>query len=561
MDADASLKNDPPSSERDERLAEILNDMSDRASRGQSVDLAAEEKAHPELAEELRELWAAVMLADAVGSNLSRTSDSTPTPQRESISFELPYRFGDYELLEEIGRGGMGIVFRAQQLSLNREVAVKLMLRGKWASASDRLRFQAEAEAAAKLDHPNIVPVYEVGEHDDHTYFSMKYITGQTLSQRLAADGPMDPRMAARIIVLVARAVEFAHQQGVLHRDLKPSNIMLDSQGQPHVTDFGLAKQIADPHSLTRTGAVLGTPAYMAPEQAAGDRGQVGPASDTYSLGTILYHLLTGKPPFEATSPVDVVLKVLEQDPPLLRTVNPSVDRDLEMIALRCLQKPPDLRYESAGALANDAEAYLNDEPISARSGRITHVVSRLFRETHHATVLENWGLLWMWHALVLLTVSVLTNALYWLNDENRIHYFLLWTAGLGTWATVFWLLRSRMGPVTFVERQIAHVWASSMIGIALLFPMEYLLGLGVLTLSPILGLTSGMVFLIKAGILSGTFYLQAVALFVASIAMAAFPHFAHVIFGVVSALCFFLPGWKYYQQRIERERRLEVAA
>jgi serine/threonine-protein kinase len=291
----------------------------------------------------------------------------------------------------------------------------------------------------------------------------------------------------------------------------------------------------------------------MAPEQAAGNRGQVGPASDVYSLGTILYHMLTGRPPFQAASPVDTVLLVLEQDPPLPRLLNPKADRDLEMIALHCLQKPPDLRYPTAAALAEDLQAYLNDESIAARSGRFSQVISRWFRETHHAILLENWGLLWMWHSLVLFTVCLATNVLYlagFTNQNDRWYYAVLWMAALWTWAAVFWALRRRMGPVTFVERQIAHVWAGAMICITLLFPLEYWLGMPVLRLSPILGLVSGMVFMVKAGILSGQFYLQAVALFLTAGLMAWQPRLAHLIFGAVSAGCFFFPGLKYYLQR-----------
>ena len=293
----------------------------------------------------------------------------------------------------------MGVVYRASQSSLGREVAVKMILRGQLASQADRQRFEAEAQAAAKLDHPGIVPVYEVGEIDGRPYFSMKHVRGTTLAQRLA-DGPLPSREAARILAAVARAIHFAHMRGVLHRDLKPSNILLDEHGEPHVTDFGLAKQLTEAGSMTRTGAVLGTPAYMAPEQAAGIRGQVGPQSDVYSLGVILYHMLTGRPPFQAASPAEMVMLVLEQDPVPPRMLNPKADRDLEMICLRCLQKPIDLRYASAAALADDLEAYLNDESIAARSGRFGQILASWMRETHHAAVLENWGLLWMWHSL-----------------------------------------------------------------------------------------------------------------------------------------------------------------
>jgi serine/threonine-protein kinase len=291
----------------------------------------------------------------------------------------------------------------------------------------------------------------------------------------------------------------------------------------------------------------------MAPEQAAGNRGAMSAASDVYSLGSILYHILAGRPPFVANSPLEVVLQVLEQDPPLPRTFNARADRDLEMIALRCLQKPPDLRYATADDLAKDLEAYLADEPLAARSGRLSQVVSRMFRETHHATILENWGLLWMWHSLALVTVCGLTNGLSLWGVRGRLPYFLLWTAGLGTWAAVFWALRRRMGPVTFIERQIAHLWASSMVSIGLLFPVEYLLELPVLTLSPVLGLISGTVFLAKAGVLSGAFYVSAVALYVCGLFMALWPAYSHFIFGMVSASCFFFHGWKYHRQRTRR--------
>lgn len=545
----------PPESDsslHDEKLARVLGELTDRAQRGEPVDIVAACREYPDLADELRQLWGAVLVANAAGST-PWAGGVAPAHDSSLTNLELPCRFGDYELLAEIGHGGMGVVYRARQTSLNRDVAVKMILRGRFATATDRERFRAEAEAAAKLQHPGIVPVYEVGEHDGRPYFSMKHVLGETLAQRLA-DGPLPPREAARILADVSRAIDFAHRHGVLHRDLKPSNVLLDADGQPHVTDFGLAKQ-TDAASITKTGAVLGTPAYMAPEQAAGARGVVGPASDVYSLGSILYHTLTGRPPFQAASPVDTVLLLLEQDPVPPRVINPKADRDLEMIALRCLQKPPDLRYSSAAALADDLEAFLNDEPIAARSGRFGQVVARMFRETHHATVLENWGLLWMWHSLALLIACFSTHILHWQGDQNRWHYAGLWIAGLGAWAVVFWLLRRRVGPVMFVERQIAHVWAASMICIALLFPLEAWLGLDVLKLSPVLGLISGMVFLVKAGILTGAFYLPAAALFVTAGAMAYWPQYAHVIFGLVSAACFFFPGLKYHRQKIRAER------
>lgn len=533
---------------RDEELAELLAVLADRMRGGEVVDIFQVGEAYPHLAEELRQLWGAVMVAQAVGSG-SRPEPSVSQALPFAGPLALPFAFGDYELIDELGRGGMGVVYRARQFSLQRDVAVKMILRGQLATELDRGRLQAEAAAAARLNHPHIVPVYEVGDFAGQPYFSMKFVAGETLAARLAA-GPLPAREAARLMSVIARAVHFAHEQGVLHRDLKPSNVLLDSEGQPHITDFGLAKRFTEAASLTRSGAVMGTPSYMAPEQAVGARGEMGPASDVYSLGSILYHMLTGRPPFLAASPVDTLLMLLEQDVAPPRLVNPKADRELELIALKCLQKPVDLRYRSAGALADDLDSYLKDEPIAARSGQFGQVMARMFRETHHATVLENWGLLWMWHSLVLLVACLLTSGMQWAGFSARWYYMAMWTLGLGLWAAVFWWLRRRMGPVTFVERQIAHVWAASMVGIGLLFAVEMMLGLPVLALSPVLGLITGMVFLVKAGILSGSFYIQSAALFASSLLMARYPSDAHVIFGVVSALCFFVPGLKYYRQR-----------
>ena len=245
---------------------------------------------------------------------------------------------------------------------------------------------------------------------------------------------------------------------------LKPSNILIDTAGEPLVSDFGLAKRLEDSDSVTHTGAILGTPCYMSPEQAAGSRGDIGPTSDVWSLGAILYQTLCGRPPFQASTPMDTLLAVLEADPPAPRTIAPAADRDLEMIALKSLQKPQDLRYASAGELAADLRAALAGEPIAARRGGLADVVGRLFRETHHAVVLENWGLLWMWHSVVVFALCCITDVLAWQGVVSRWPYVVLWGGGLALWAPIFWALRHRNGPVTTVERQIAHVWGGSMI-------------------------------------------------------------------------------------------------
>jgi TolB-like protein/predicted Ser/Thr protein kinase/Tfp pilus assembly protein PilF len=273
---------------------------------------------------------------------------------------------GDYELLEEIGRGGQGVVFRARQKSLNRTVALKVISLGQWASKAHLKRFRLEAEAAAKLEHPGIVPIHEVGERDGSCYFSMKFVEGGQLDE-VARREPIPIRRAVELIAKVAHTVHYAHEHGILHRDIKPGNILLDAKGEAHLTDFGLARLVESESSVTQTLDVLGTPSYMAPEQAVGNNAAVSSATDVYGLGGVLYQLLTGQPPFAGGATYETIKLLLDTEPKQPRLLNPKIDRDLSTICLKCLEKDPKRRYSSAIALAEDLERWLKHEPIQAR--------------------------------------------------------------------------------------------------------------------------------------------------------------------------------------------------
>jgi TolB-like protein/Tfp pilus assembly protein PilF len=273
---------------------------------------------------------------------------------------------GDYELLEEIGRGGQGVVFRARQKRLNRTVALKVISLGQWASKAHLKRFRREAEAAASLDHPCIVPIYEVDERDGSCYFSMKFVEGGQLDEVTRRE-PMPIRRAVELIAKVARTVHYAHEHGILHRDIKPGNILLDAKGEPHLTDFGLARLVESESSVTHTLDILGTPSYMAPEQAVGNNTAVSNATDVYGIGAVLYQLLTGHPPFAGGATYETIRLLLDTEPRQPRLLNPKIDRDLSTICLKCLEKDPKRRYSSALALAEDLERWLKHEPIVAR--------------------------------------------------------------------------------------------------------------------------------------------------------------------------------------------------
>ena len=422
-----------PLSKLDEVIAEYLQ----AEESGKKPERAQWLKRYPELSEELKAFFADHDRFDRAAAPIRAAGDE-PTlppnsaaaetvdvgsaqppgdrleacPTSEAQAPRVRY-FGDYELLQEIAHGGMGVVYKARQVTLNRVVALKMIRAGELAGSEEIQRFKAEAKAAASLDHPHIVPIYEVGEHEGRQYFSMKLIEGGSLAQRVP-QFLQDPgkKSAARVLADVAQAVHYAHQRGILHRDLKPANILLDKDGAPQVTDFGLAKRTAEGNSLTQSGAIVGTAAYMSPEQASGQAKHLTVAADVYSLGAVLYELLTGRPPFQGETVLATLLKVRTEEPAAPRTLNPGVERDLETICLKCLEKEPGKRYGSAEALAQDLERWLNNEPIVARASSPWEKAAKWSRRRPAAAALI---------AVSALALLALIGGGLWYNAELRV--------------------------------------------------------------------------------------------------------------------------------------------
>ena len=336
------------------------------------------------------------LLAGGNTENDSHQED-IPSSLFESMSF------GDYELIEEIARGGMGVVYRALQKSLNREVALKMILSGKFASIKEVDRFVAEAEAAAHLRHPHIVAVHEVGEVNGRHFYSMDLIRGCDLALR-TQENPLSSRQAAAYLIKVARAVHFAHQRGVIHRDLKPQNILVDEFNEPRITDFGLAKRMDLESGLTWTGTVFGSPSYMAPEQANGRQDQIGPKTDVFALGAVLYYLLSGRPPFLAATPLETFKKVIDTEPDALSVSHPDISPDLETICLKCLEKDQTHRYASASELADELERWTNNQPIKARRSTVRERATKWMQRNPIVTSMS----------MMILAIGVTGFALVW---------------------------------------------------------------------------------------------------------------------------------------------------
>ena len=444
--------NEPASSTSSDRLEAAVAEFLEGLDRGENPNRAALLGSYADVAAELAEFFAdhdrmggLVRPNATTDMRLQQTEVLTPgMPRSSDVTWRstsaadalLLGQIGQYQIVEEIGRGGMGVVYKARHRSLGREVALKTILSGPFASVDDRLRFQAEAIAAAKLTHKGIVPIFEVGDAGGQPFFAMPLVEGQSLAARLRT-GPLPPHIAARLLQKIASAVAYAHANGVIHRDLKPSNILLAAEGgkspdstndleacEPKISDFGLAKCLSETEDITVTGQIVGTPSYMPPEQASGRRHEVGPAADIYGLGAILYAMLTGEAPFHSDNPLEVILQVIEREPPLPSSLRPGVPRELEWICLKCLEKKPADRYASAADLAADLDRFLRHEPPLARQPTVGH---RLQRWIRRKPVLAA-------HVIGLATALLVTQLVFAIRADRDLAYhvpptamFLLW--------------------------------------------------------------------------------------------------------------------------------------
>jgi serine/threonine protein kinase len=437
-----------------------------------------------------------------------------------------------YDIATVLGQGGMGVVYKAQQHTPNRTVALKMLSAPALSSAGESQRFRMEVEATACLQHPNIVRVYEFGEVDYQLFYSMDYIDGPSLHSQLAG-GPLGGKAAARYLLPIAQAIQHAHEHGILHRDLKPANILLDSHHRPHVTDFGLAKRLGLDSGQTRTGQILGTPSYMAPEQAAGSK-ELTSRTDIYGLGAVLYAMVTGRPPFQAESPLDTVIQVTEREPAPPRLLNPNIDRDLETICLKCLEKSPADRYASAREVAADLERYLANEPVHARSVNLLDRMARTLGRNSLDTEYHNWGTLLLYiGAIILLCHSAVFVASLW-----DVPIWYRWLAGTVQFVLIgLVFLRHRLGrllPTTASERQLWSIWIGYLVGFATIAVISLqtadrevferlLLGLspgGQLSLYPYSAVLAGLAFFVMGSHYWGGCYVIGLAFCVLAVLM-----------------------------------------
>ena len=530
--------------DREQRLEGALTECLAAVESGRAAELCGVLARHREFATDMAEFLAIGRELEGVAGPLRslttesrRSQDETVLPHEGRASSSPPavQTFGEYELKEVLGGGGMGVVYRAWHRRLDRFVAVKMIRSGQFASAADVRRFQEEAKNVAQLDHPQIVPVYECGEHQGHHYFTMKLMESGSLRQQIE-QGPVPSRRAAEWLRAVARAVQAAHQAGIIHRDLKPANIVLDDQGQAHVTDFGLAKWVNGDHSLTATGAIVGTILYMAPEQADG---KATIATDVYGLGAILYALLTGRPPFQSETALDTLEQIRHQEPVPPRLINPKVDRALELICLKCLEKEPGRRYASAAAMAEDLDCYLNGEPLRhARSSSWSDILWRpVVYHLPECDLMRDWDKSGLGSAIIGLIGHTTVFALAWTGQPIES----IWLALGITWillALNIWVfLIQRTHSAHPIEGHALVSWLGYMLAIPVLFLGP---GMGqvsaVLAAYPALALLTGVCVFFAGSLYWGHLYLFGIGFFILALLMRCRLEWAPLEFGLFKA-------------------------
>lgn len=505
----------------EDAFEEILAEYLERIEGGQSPDPATYLARYPEHADELRSFF--------------RNHHWMGEPAAPQFASLCGQEIGSYKIESEIARGGMGVVYRARQSGLDRPVAVKLISNGVLASEEERKRFRIEAESAAQLDHPGIISIHEIGTWNGHEYFSMTLVDGPTL-QQFVEDQSLDDGKAAEMVRDIARAVAYAHRAGIVHRDLKPENILINQDGRPLVTDFGLAKWNRDGTMLTRTGQMLGTPNYMSPEQASG-RSEAGIASDVYSLGAILYALVTGVPPHEGTNPAEVIRSVLQDEPSLPRSYRPGLSRDLENICLKAIRFESECRYASADEFAEDLDRFLAGDTIKAASSGLIERVAREIGRDQHQNQFQQWHGTLLLLGLIIFVTHALISALLFLFEFPPLYVY--WVPRLAMFALIFGTIyRARDGslsPRSIAERPVWSIWlgylcALAVVNFLLLTDQEDRTNL----FFPLASALSGFAFVAMAGHIWGGSALAGVAFFLVAPLMAWGPRIAPLLFGTM---------------------------
>jgi serine/threonine protein kinase len=517
--------------------------------------LQAQESGRTEAAETL--LRAHPGLADEIAA-FHAVRDRVPRPWRVIGATPQGEHIGEFELMQELGRGAMGVVYKARDKTLNRLVAVKVMRQERFADAADVSRFRRDAELLASLRHPNVVQIFHADEVENAPYFAMELIEGGSLARKLADGWLPTPRQAAELVRVLAEAVQHAHAAGIIHRDLKPANILLasdltDPTQQPKITDFGLAKKIDDQESLTRTGAVIGTASYMAPEQARGDSKNVGPAADIYSLGAILYELLTGRPPFVGASVVETLERVRHHEPWPVRQLSPSVPRDLETICLKCLRKSPSDRYASAGDLAADLQNFLSERPILARPASLLEQLARTFTQVGLSADFHAYSKAYIVSGFVFFAAY----GAVFLLAHYRGPEWLIWLMLAIPYTTLFAIFRQHRNPWSGVtawlpDRQVWSIWIAQLLGCVVMFAglrvgghdiFETLL-IGI----PIQAALTGMAIFVMGCDYWGGYYGTGLTWIALSLLMALAPVWAPLEYAIFSALFSWQVAWMLHR-------------